>query len=162
MRRFPRRRSDAGGSACAGGVRPGHLRRCPAMRGVSLALLVVLAVAVSASGCRPPERPSLDAWEPVWRRAAGLMENVSGLEAAGEPRRRCNETLVALRELEVELLRTPHPLLDEAVQEWFHSAESTVFECALAKGQPEAFAERLRVTSILADEVGVVLADLRG
>ncbi len=120
----------------------------------SLVVVVILLAAavlilVAQSG---PGRPIASDWASTWDRAVTAMPTSEDL---GDPpdRNLCSHALGELRSIRPDLIPTPDPALDAAVDEWMRVAEDALFECPPASGElpslASAFDELVRLQAAI-------------
>lgn len=101
-----------------------------------LAVVLVVVAAAWATGCRPAERPSRDAWQVRWEATQGIVPAADELERP--PRAEtCQDVLGELRARRPDLSPAPDQIIAEAVEGWFEHAEGMFFDC-FEGSDPEA------------------------
>ncbi len=122
------------------------------------AIALVLLVA-SLSACSN-SRPTVDEWLPLWDQAVALIPSQAEL---GDPPSEdlCEQVLVNLREVSVDLALTPEETLDAAVDAWIGVAEQAFFECPPEEGEISNLDEAYEEMAQLQTEIDALVASQR-
>lgn len=120
----------------------------------ALRLLVAAAVLAAAACGGDEDRPSDDAWKPVWTGWRDAVPEAEVFLERGEAI--CDPLVGELRSSRPELLPTPTEGLDAVVHAWITHAESVAFDCPT--DEPALLRDRLHDLDVIAAEIDAGLA----
>lgn len=118
------------------------------------AALVASLLGSAACGSDGDDRPTDEAWAPVWATERDRVPDAAALVAGGEDL--CGELTGELRSARERLLPTPTEALDDTVRKWTTDAVSLTFDCPV--GDEEELDERLDDLAVLSAEIDAGLA----
>jgi len=127
----------------------------PTSRRVGVVVLLALTVFVLCS-CAT-SRPTVDTWEPIWKRVAEGIPSEATIGIADPDRAACSDTLAFLRSNRSSLFPTPDLAIDDTVTDWVEIAEEAFFECPPHNQQIGSFAEAYAELARLRGEIELVL-----
>lgn len=124
-------------------------RRAAAVALLALTVLVLASCATS--------RPTVENWEPVWKRVSEGIPSEETVGLADPDRAVCSDALAFLRSNRSDLFPTPDLAIDDAVADWVEVAEDAFFECPPRNEQIVGFAEAYAELTRLQGEIELVL-----
>lgn len=127
----------------------------PTSRRVGVVVLLALTVLVLAS-CAIT-RPTVETWEPIWKRVSAGIPSEETIGRADADREVCSDALAFLRSNRNDLFPTPDLAIDDVVTDWVEVAEDAFFECPPRNQQIVGFAEAYAELARLQGEIELVL-----
>jgi hypothetical protein len=124
-------------------------RRAGTVVWLALTVLVLTSCATS--------RPTVDTWEPIWKRVSEGIPSEATVSIVDPDRAACSEALTFLRSNRSDLFPTPDLAIDDAVADWVEVAEGAFFECPPRNQQIVGFAEAYEALARLQGEIELVL-----
>lgn len=120
-------------------------------------VVAVLTLTILAFSSCAISRPTVDNWEPIWKRVSEGIPSEATVGTADPDRAACSEALAFLRSNRSDLFPTPDLAIDDAVADWVEVAEGAFFECPPRNEQIVGFAEAYAELALLQGEIELVL-----